>query len=147
MKHSDIPRIPQHVRSFCEGELYKYLTNKALVEDSKKEVALVLEEGGNKGFDKVLVQGGELIPEQLKILEKIDRITKGREAMVAEKSCVRIEGVILLLNDKERLVLEKYYWNRIPPEIIESEWGVGARTQQRIRRRIIYLLAMRWGIM
>ena len=55
MKHSDIPRIPQHVRSFCEGELYKYLTNKALVEDSKKEVALVLEEGGNKGFDKVRV--------------------------------------------------------------------------------------------
>lgn len=147
MKYSDVPRIPQHVRSFCEGELYKYLSNKALAEESKKEVALVLEEGGNRGFDKVVVQGGELISEQQKMLEKIDRITRGREAMVAKKSCERIEGVMLLLNDKERLVLEKYYWNRIPPEIIESEWGVGVRTQQRIKRRIIYLLAMRWGIM
>ena len=148
MKHSDIPRIPQHVRSFCEGELYKYLTNKALAEESKREAALVLEEGGDRSFNKVIVQGGESpVPEQQKMLEKIDRITRGREAMVAEKSCERIEGVMLLLNDKERLVLEKYYWNRIPPEIIESEWGVGVRTQQRIRRRIIYLLAMRWGIM
>lgn len=147
MRHSDIPKIPQHVRNFCEGELYKYLMNKALVEESKKEVALVLEEGGNRGFDKVVVQGGESVPEQQKMLEKIDRITRGREAMVAEKSCARIEGVILLLNDKERLVLEKYYWLRIPPDVIEGDWGIGARTQQRIRRRIIYLLAMRWGIM
>ena len=147
MRHNDIPSIPQHVRSFCEGELYKYLTNKSLVEESKKELAFVLDEGGNRGFDKIVVQGGEQTPEQLKILEKIDRITKGREVMVAERSCSRIEGVILMLNDKERLVLEKYYWLRIPPEIVESEWGVGVRTQQRIRRRIIYLLAMRWGIM
>lgn len=147
MRHIDIPMIPQHVRSFCEGELYKYIANKSLVEESRKEIDYVLEEGGNRGFDKIMVKGGEVSAEQQRMLEKIEKITRGREAAIAEKSCSKVESVLLILNDKERLVLEKTYWARIPVEVIESEYGLGVRTQQRIKRKIIYLLAMRWGIM
>ena len=147
MKHAQIPRIPQHVRFFCEGEIYKYLINKNVAHEAKKDIEALLEEGGNRGFDKILVTGGQSVPEQQRILEQIDSINRGREAVVAEKSCIRVEDMLVMLTDKERLLLEKYYWRRIPPEVIESDTGIGVKTQQRMKRKIVYFLALRWGMM
>jgi hypothetical protein len=90
MRHIDIPMIPQHVRSFCEGELYKYIANKSLVEESRKEIDYVLEEGGNRGFDKIIVKGGEVSAEQQRMLEKIEKITRGREAAIEENTLMCI---------------------------------------------------------
>ena len=146
MKNSNIPTLPNHVRTFCEGELYRYLLNRAFVSSANKEIEFLLEEGGNKGFDKPYITGGEQIPEQQRILEKIEKITKGREAMVAELSCKKVEDIICILTPTELRVLERYYWQRELPEIIEQETGIGRKTQQRIKRRILYMLANRWGM-
>jgi hypothetical protein len=146
LKNTTVPTLPYHVKTFCEGEFRKYLINKALVNESKKELEYVLEEGGNKGFDKIYVSGGEQIPEQQRIMERIEKITKGRGAMVAETSCTKVEDILFLLTPSELIIMEQYYWKGVTPETIESERGIGRKTQQRMKRKMLYLLANRWGM-
>ncbi len=146
MRNKHIPTLPQHVKAFCEGEFYRYLINKAVVEDSQKQIEILLEEGGDRGFDKPRVQGGENVPEQQRVLERIEAINRGKEAVIAERSCQRVEDVLRLLNPQEAMVLEQFYWRRIPPDLTENKTGIGRKTQQRMRRRMVFLLASRWGM-
>lgn len=146
VKHKSVPTMPQHIRAFCDGEFYRYLMNKAFAEEARKDIATLMEEGGDKGFDKPIVQGGEFKPEQQRILERIEAIYSGRDAVIAEKCCQRVEDVIRMLNEQERAIMEQFYWRRIPPDITENETGIGRKTQQRMRRKMTYLLATRWGM-
>lgn len=146
MKNSSVPTLPYHVRIFCEGEFRKYLVNKAFAEGSKKDIEYLMEEGGNKGFNKIYVTGGEQIPEQQRILERIEKITRGREAMIADASCAKIEDILCLLTPSELIVMEQHYWHSVSSDKIEQDRGIGLKTQQRMRRKMLYLLANRWGM-
>ena len=146
-RHLKVPPIPKHVRQFCEGELAEYhLLKKAWIE-AREEMMRIYEEGGDRGYDKDVVQGGKFVPEQQRTLERIESIQKSYDAVVAERRCQKIEATMMLLNREEQEVLERTYWKRESPVSIQHNMGMSESTQRRVRKRIVYYLAIQWRIL